>query len=343
MASVKAIPGSVRYNGPHDGTGSCCRYLVFDEKSYELQEHAWPPPAQVDRYVDWYDFRGLGDGARVQELATMLGMPDMALEDALDITQRPKYEELTDSFLFTLDRLHLSEAGELTSQKVTLYWDKEFVLTLQEYPDDVFAHVTDRIVKGVGRIRKRGSAYLAYALIDNLIDDYTDALQVLEVMIENLETSILNGGNEVDTKRRIHRLKAIANRFRSTLGPVRDAVGRWHKSEHPGKEPKLKIYLQDLYDNTKRAYDLSNDYITRTNDLYQLFTSELSIRTNKVVQLLTVVSTIFIPLTFLTGLYGMNFDNIPELHTRYGYFVLWAVMIAVVAGLLGYFKRKGWF
>ncbi len=194
---------------------------------------------------------------------------------------------------------------------MTLYWDKEFVLTLQEYPDDVFAHVTDRIVRGVGRIRKRGSAYLAYALIDNLIDDYTDALQVLEVMIDKLETSILEGANEADTKRRIHKLKAIANRFRSTLGPVRDAVNRWHKSEHPGKEPKLKVYLQDLYDNTKRAYELSNDYITRTNDLYQLFTSELSIQTNKVVQLLTVVSTIFIPLTFMTGLYGMNFDQHP--------------------------------
>ena len=343
MTSVKAIPGSVRYNGPHDGAGATCRYLVYDDRHAEETE-VWPPPPQQDGRVDWYDFRGLGDVARAQELAMSLGMPPLALEDAMDVTQRPKYEELDSGFLFTINRLHLSDAGVLTSQKVTLYWTDEFVFSLQEFPDDLFYHARDRILRGVGRIRKRGAAYLAYALLDNLIDDYTDSLQELEVMIDRLENAILEDtADEADVKRRIHRLKAIANRFRSTLGPVRDAVNRWHKSEHPHKEPKLGVFLRDLYDNALRAQQLSDDYITRTNDLYQLFTSELSIRTNKVVQLLTVVSTIFIPLTFLTGLYGMNFEYIPELGARYGYFVLWAVMIVTTAALLGYFKRKGWF
>ena len=342
MTSVKAIPGAVRYNGPHDGTGATCRYLVYDGLHAEETE-VWPPPPQQEGRVDWYDFRGLGDVTRAQQLAQSLGMPPLALEDAMDVTQRPKYEELDSGFLFTINRLHLDGAGVLTSQKVTLYWTDEFVFSLQEYPDDLFSHARERILRGVGRIRKRGAAYLAYALLDNLIDDYTDSLQELEVSIDRLEAAILDDdADEADVKRRIHRLKAVANRFRSTLGPVRDAVNRWHKSEHPHKEPKLGVFLRDLYDNALRAQQLSDDYITRTNDLYQLFTSELSIRTNKVVQLLTVVSTIFIPLTFLTGLYGMNFEYIPELGARHGYFVLWGVMLVTTAVLLGYFRRKGW-
>ena len=341
--TTKAIPGSIRYNGPHDGQGATCDYLVYDAAAATEHLDVWPPPFQEDRRVDWYDFRGLGDVARAQELAQRLDMRPLALEDAMDITQRPKYEEFETGALFTLQRLELSERGALTSQKVTIFWTDEFVLSLQEYPDDLFGHVRDRIRRGVGRIRQRGCPYLAYALIDNLIDDCTDQLQELEHMLDQLEEAILDeGADETQVKRRIHRLKAVANRFRSMLGPVREAVARWLKSELAAEEPDLRVFLRDLSDNAQRAYALSDDYITRSNDLYALFTSELSIRTNKVVQLLTVVSTISIPLTLLTGVYGMNFEYIPELSNRYGYFVLWGIMIVVTVGLLGVFRRKGW-
>lgn len=343
MMTPSPIPGSAIYTGTDRGEGSVFRYLAYDAVSCEVSESLWPPPPQQDGRVDWYDFRGLGDTARAIQIAQLTGMHDMALEGALDVSQRPKYEEFDDAFVFTLDAIDLTPQGLLTTQKITIYWTREIVVTFQEFPDDVFLPIVERLEKSFGRIRKRGSAYLAYALIDKLVDDYTDRLLVLEGMIDTLEELILKGGHEADVKRRIYKVKVIVNRIRRSVLPLRDAVSRWLKSEHPFKEPKLGVYMRDLYDNTKRASDFSDDYVTRTNDLYQLFTSELTIRTNKVVQLLTVVSTIFIPLTFLTGLYGMNFDVLPELHWRYSYAVLWLVMLTLVVGLLGYFKRKGWF
>ena len=343
MTSPKPAPGAATYNGTHSGEGSLCRHLVYNAHGANSNPDTWPPPPRDPTRVDWYDFRGLGDTTRAVELARALGMSDLAIEDALDVTQRPKYEEFDEAFLFTLDALELTSQGLLKTQKVTLYWTPDFVLTLQEFPDDLFLHIAERIERGFGRIRRRGAAYLAYALVDTLVDEYTERLQVLELTIDDLEAAILRGGNEADIKRRIYRVKSVVNRVRRSLLPLRDAVTRWMKSEHPRKEPKLGVYLRDLYDNVRRASDLTDDYVTRANDLYQLFTSELTIRTNKVVQLLTVVSTIFIPLTFLTGLYGMNFDTMPELHWRYGYVALWITMVIVVAALLGYFKRKGWF
>lgn len=342
--TTKAIPGATRYNGPHDGAGATCAYLVYDAEGAREHTDVWPLPPEEPGRVDWYDFRGLGDVARAQALAEHLGMPPLALEDAMDVTQRPKFEAFERAALFTIDQLVLTAGGRLTSQKVTLYWTSEYVLTFQEYPDDLFAFVRERIVRGRGRIRQRGAPYLAYALVDNLVDDYTDTLQEFEVLIDRLEDTILDAGaRESDVKRRIHRLKAEANRLRSTLGPIRDAVSRWQKTEQGNDDSDIQPFLRDLLDNALRAYALADGYITRVNDLYQLFATELSIRTNKVVQLLTVVSTIFIPLTFLTGLYGMNFEYIPELSVRYGYFVLWTAMLAVTAALLGYFRRKGWF
>ena len=342
MTTPKAIPGSAIYNGTDKGVGSVCRYLVYDAHSCEVTEGAWPPPPRQPLRIDWYDFRGLGDTARAVEVARYVAMPDLVIEDALDVNQLPKYEEFEEAFFFTLNSVQLTAQGLLTTQKVSLYWTRDYVLTLQEFPDDIFLHVAERIEKGFGRIRKRGAAYLAYALIDTVVDEYTERLQVLERMIDDLEEAILKGGHEADIKRRIYKVKIIVNRMRRSLLPLRDAVSKWLKSEHPLKEPKLAAFLRDLNDNVRRATSLSDDYVTRANDLHGLFTSELTIRTNKVVQLLTVVSAIFIPLTFLTGLYGMNFEVMPELQWRHGYLTLWIVMLTIVVALLGFFRRKGW-
>lgn len=334
-------PGTARYTGRHDGAGAAWRHVVYDKAGYEVPDCEIPPFPPTAGKVDWYDFRGLGASARAIAFAKALAMPAMALEDALDVTQRPKYEEYPEAFLFILDLLIIDAAGALTEEQVTVYWNPEFVLSLQEYPGDLFVGVEERIAGGFGRIRKRGTTYLAYALIDAVVDHYIVTLEALEDAIDTLEEDIMDGRDD-SVKVRIHAMKSNVNRLRRSIVPLREAVTRWQKSDHPRHEVKMGVYLRDLNDNVARALELTDSYVTRAGDLYQLYTNELSVRTNNVVQVLTVVSTIFIPLTFLTGLYGMNFTHMPELDEAWAYPALWGVMVGITVALLIYFKRKGW-
>ncbi len=334
-------PGSAIYTGKHDGRGSAWRHIVYDVDRCDMPACEIPPPPPTDGRVDWYDFRGLGTTARAIAFAKALAMPDMALEDALDVTQRPKYEEYPEAFLFILDLILIDADGKLTEEQVTVYWNKEFVLSFQELPGDLFAGVCTRIEEGKGRIRKRGTTYLAYALIDAVVDHYIVTLEDLEDAIDKIEESILAGGNPT-VKLRIHEMKSNVNRLRRSIVPLREAVTRWQKSDHPNREPKMNVFIRDLHDNVSRALELTDSYVIRASDLYSLYTNEIGVRTNNVVQVLTVVSTIFIPLTFLTGLYGMNFANMPELSLPWAYPALWVAMVVITVVLLLYFKRRDW-
>ena len=339
-----AVPGSDDYRGLHDGADANWSHLHYsvDEVIQHAPAGAPQQPTQ-DRSVDWYDWRGLGDQAGVQAFADALAVPPLALEDARDIYQRPKFEERPGSALVVIPYLEYdAERHELLREHVTLYWTDTFLLSLQEYPDDLFAGLRERIEGGMGRVRKRDTDYLGYALADVIVDGYGDVIAGLEPIADDLENDILNGKDLNRAKRAIHQLKGLLNQLRAVVVPARDAVAKWTRGERASDSSSLRPFLQDLSDNLARVHDLTEILAARTNDLYQLYSSELAVGTNQVVQVLTVVSTIFIPLTFLTGLYGMNFEYIPELGVRYGYFILWAVMIAVTAGLLIYFRRKGW-
>ena len=300
------------------------------------------PPEPIDGRVDWYDWRGLGREEEAIAFAQRLGMPPLALEDALDVQQRPKYEERPQSFLLIVPHLSIDETGQLRREQITLYWTDQIVLTLQEFPGDVLLEVRSRIAEALGRVRQRSTTYLAYVLADAILDDYAGVINYLEERCDRIEDDILGGRRIKESKRRIHEIKSTVNSLRRTLVPLRDAVGKWMRSEHPMREDNIDPFLRDLFDNVSRDYEQVEGYGTRSSDLYQLYTSELAVETNSVVQVLTVVSAIFIPLTFMTGLYGMNFEYIPELGFRHGYFVLWAMMIIVVVVLLLIFRRRGW-
>jgi len=337
------IPGTAQYTGKHDGMAYAAEHLYFNgdlvgEGSISDAEVKLP----IDGQVDWYDFRGLGRVKEAVELAQRLGMPPLALEDALDVHQRPKYEERAESALIVAPHLSIGPDGKLIREQITIFWTSQFVLTLQEYPTDAYEDVRERIRQGLGRVRQRATTYLAYALVDTVVDGYANVVAAIEEEGERIEDDIFSGRRLEQSKRRVHALKRTVNELRRTLLPLREAVGRWLRSDAPQREPRVEPFLRDLFDNVARDHDTAESLATRTNDLYQLYTSELAVETNKIVQVLTVVSAIFIPLTFLAGLYGMNFTYIPELQYRYGYFVLLGVMLVVAAILLMIFRRRGW-
>lgn len=343
---MTTVPGTPIYTGDHRGGDAVWEHVRYTKA--ELSHDGPHPAAEIERArppgggtVDWYDFRGLGDAAAAAAFAKTLGMPPLAVEDALDVEQRPKFEQRPESRLLTVPHLSLDAAGELVREHVTLFWTPHATLSLQEYPGDLFPGVRERAREAAGRLRERGCAYLAYALADVVVDGYAGVLHALEQEADALEDDIFSGRQLDGAKRRIHRLKTTVNGLRRVLLPLREAIARWERAD-PVDEVNLAPYLRDLLDHVSRAHDLAEAHAQRATDLYALYTSELAAGTNDVVQALTVISAIFIPLTFLAGIYGMNFEYIPELSYRYGYFTLLGVMVVTTVTLLVYFKRKGW-
>ena len=215
------------------------------------------------------------------------------------------------------------------------------VLTFQEDHTDLFAPVRKRIHSGKGKVRQRGADYLAYALADNLVDHYYVVLDLIEDQIETLEDSLLEKPDG-STKEKIHHLKKEMIRVRKSIAPLREAISRFSKSDSPLIEENTVTYIRDLYDHTIQIMDSVDNFRDVLNGLQDLYISEISFRMNQVMQVLTIITTIFVPLSFLAGLYGMNFDNIPELHFKHGYFILLGVMFLVAVGLLLGFKKRNW-
>jgi magnesium transporter len=215
------------------------------------------------------------------------------------------------------------------------------VISFQETQSDLFVAVRNRIQSGKGRIRQKGADYLVYSLIDVLVDNYFIVLEDIEEEIESLEDRMLEN-QDIKDKSTIHHLKKELLKIRKSIAPLREAIGRFAKTDNPLVEEGTPVFIRDLYDHTIQIMDTVESFRDLLNGLQDLFISEVSFKMNQVMQMLTLVATIFIPLTFLAGIYGMNFENIPELTWKYGYFIFWGFIVVVFVGLVIYFKRKKW-
>jgi magnesium transporter len=222
-----------------------------------------------------------------------------------------------------------------------LYFGENYLLSFQENSGDTFAAVRERIETGRGRIRSRKVDYLAYALIDNVVDNCFQVLDQIEQSMEQLEDQITTAPPE-DTKKHIHHLKFQMLTLRKSVAPLREAINRFSRCESPYVNKSTEVFLRDLYDHVIRIADLVETYRDMVNGLQELYLSELSMRMNKIIQLLTIITTIFVPLTFLAGIYGMNFDNQPELHWKYGYFYALGIMAVISLLLVLFFRRRKW-
>ncbi len=216
-----------------------------------------------------------------------------------------------------------------------------FVLSFQERIGDVFDFVRDRIRNGKGRIRKLGSDYLAYSLLDAIVDSYFVVLEKLGEKIETLEEEVVTNPRE-RTLRQIHALKHEMITLRRSIWPLRELISGLQRSESPLIAKSTSVYLRDVYDHTIQIIDTIESFRDMVTGMLDIYLSSLSNRMNAVMKVLTIIATLFIPLTFIAGIYGMNFKNMPELQWRYGYAAVWGVMIVVAAIMLVYFRRKKW-
>jgi len=297
-------------------------------------------PFLQSKTTSWIDVRGLGDIRVFEQLRDAFSIHPLAIEDAVNIPVRPKSEVYENFHLIILRMIRPVDGGRLERSQVTLFVGQHVLLSIQEGQEDVFDNVRKRTQIGP-RMRASGPDYLAYALIDLVIDAYFPVLELITQRIEDLEAEIML------TPRRSHvgdilELRQELQVLRRDMEPMRDLTRDVLREESPWFSPEVLTYMRDCDDHAVQIVEVVQGGLESTAQLLGLHGAMLSNRMNEIMKVLTVMSTIFIPLSFLAGIYGMNFVNMPELQHESGYFVLLGVMAVIVFGLLGFFWRKGW-
>lgn len=275
-----------------------------------------------------------------RELGEMFGLHGLALEDVVHAHQRAKVEDYEDH-LFVVGRM-VSTNGELESEQIALFLGSDFVLTFQEgLPGDCLDPLRERIRRDHGNVRKAGADYLAYAIIDAVVDSYFPVVEQYGDRLDELDGKLSSKPGS-DAIGQVHQLRSELLMLRRSIWPHQDAIAELLRDTHELVTPETRVYLRDTLDHTLQIIDVIHTYREMCSDLRDFFFSVVSTRTNEVMKVLTIIATIFIPLSFIAGVYGMNFDHMPELHWRMGYPFALSVMSVVAAGLIGFMWRKGW-
>jgi len=293
--------------------------------------------------VSWISLYGLHDEEMIQKLGELFDIHGLLLEDMLNTGQRPKIAE-TDKFqIIILKALDYNEkTKELTSNQISLILDDNFLITLQEKEGHYFDVIRERIRKGTGRVRRKEADYLTYVLLDTIVDNYLVNIEILGDNIEKMEARLFLP-NQKGLIREIYKHKTEINFLRKTIRPVKEIVHELIENESGFISDDDLKYFRDLNDLVVQATESIEIYQMMLNDQMNIYHASLDNRANEIMKVLTVLSAFFIPMTFLAGVYGMNFDNLPELHLKYGYFYFWGLMIVITASLFGFFKWKKWF
>jgi magnesium transporter len=319
--------------------------IDYDEGRVEEREVADVPALGAYRKpagVTWINVVGVHDPVRLEALGALFGVHPLCLEDIAHTAQRPKFEDYTDYFYVVLQMIrHLPGTQATDVEQISLLLGPGYVVSFQEREGDVFDPVRARIRSGKGRIRKLGADYLLYALVDAIVDHYFLVLEELGTQIEAAEDRLL-ARPEPAVLHDIHRLKTELLFLRKAVWPLRDALSGLERAESPLVQPPTRLFFRDVYDHCIRVIDTVETSRELVAGLLDIYLSSVSNRMNEVMKVLTIIATIFIPLTFVAGVYGMNFTHMPELDCPWAYPAVWLVMLAMAGGMVLYFRRKKW-
>lgn len=312
----------------------------FQEKEVERIEECFPFKDKPT--VTWINIDGLHDTELIEKLGKHFNLHPLVLEDILNTGQRPKIEDFENYIFVVLKMLYYDEKeDEIRTEQVSLILEHNCVISFQEKIGDVFEHVRERLRKGKGRMRKMGSDYLAYSLLDAIIDNYFIILEKVGDKIERLE-EIVVANPKPESLQTIHNLKREMIFLRKSVWPLREVINNLGKAESSLVHESTNIYLRDVYDHTIQIIDTIETFRDMLSGMHDSYLSSISNRMNEIMKVLTIFASIFIPLTFIAGIYGMNFSYMPELGWRWGYFAILAVMAGVGISMLLYFRRKKW-
>ncbi|WP_111307389.1 magnesium/cobalt transporter CorA [Confluentibacter sediminis] len=338
-------PGSVIYTG--DKSSKKLFIEVFDYNSEQCIDKELNNIEDIFDFkhsdsMSWINLNGLNHVNEIEKLGNHFNLHPLVLEDIVSISQRPKIDEYDDYLFVVLKMLYHDKEENIISEQISFILGKNYVLSFQEADGDVFDAVRDRIRQGKGRVRTMQADYLLYILMDAIVDQYFSIIETLGDKIEDYETRIFLGDVDESINKDIQDLKREVLRVRRAIFPLREVINRIEKHESPLILKKTKTYYRDIYDHLIQVTENIDIYREMIWSLMDMYMTTISNKMNEVMKVLTIMASIFIPLTFIAGIYGMNFDYIPELHYKYSYFILWGVMILLFVGMLIYFKRKKW-
>ena len=319
--------------------------LVYDAETVDdhpIIDVAAVAPLVADRRVTWIRVLGLGDLPRITALGDILGLHPLLVEDLVSTHQRPKMDAYSDQVgLFVRAVSYDAERQTVLPEQVGLVLGPGYVLTLQEGEPDVVAPLVERVLRGGGILRQESTGYLAYAVLDVIVDQYFGVLEAIGERIEVLEQELLDHPDSV-TMQALHELRREMMVLRNAVWPLREVVLRFERDDTQLVTPALRPYLRDLYDHIVDILDLADTLREMITAMLDLYLSSVNNRINEVMKVLTTMASIFIPLTFVTGIFGMNFVEIPGLHSVAVFWGVMAGMGGVTLGMLVFFRRRGW-
>jgi magnesium transporter len=345
--SVKAgmPPGSLVHIGETPAQAVSIELIGYDPETFEEQRFATVDdclPHLERPGITWVNVEGVHDVEIIRHLGERFALHPLVLEDIVNTGQRPKIEDYDDYLFIVLRMLRPTGEGEFTSEQLSMILGPSYLFTFQEgLQGDVFDMVRERLRNNKGKGRAMGADYLAYALIDAIIDSYFTVLEDLGERIVNLEEE-LTQTPDTTTLHEINNIKKEIIFLRKAVWPLREAVSFLERGDSDLLSPATRLYFRDVYDHTVQVIDTVETYRDLLSGMLDLYLSSISNRINVIMKFMTVVGTIFMPLTFLVGVYGMNFKHMPELEWHYGYFILWGLMIGLSIAMIIYFRRKRW-
>lgn len=337
-------PGSLLFTGEQKMDQVNIEVMKYDEKT--IEEKSFSSISEAIDYADssnqvaWINIEGIHDVEVIEKVMMHFKLHRLTGEDILSVEQRPKLDDYS-SYLHVVLRMFRLVDDEIENEQITLILTKNCLVTFQEKSGDVFSFVRKRLNEGKGQIRSRGADYLHYALIDSVVDHYFLILENFGDKIEDLEIELLDRPTN-DVLKRLHHLRREALQLRRNVYPLREVVSRLEKQEADFINPETRIFVRDLYDHTIQVIETVEVFRDSASGLLDLYMNSISNKMNGIMKLLTIISTIFIPLTFIAGIYGMNFQYMPELEYKYGYGIAMLVMFILAVIMVVFFKRKKW-
>lgn len=313
----------------------CFENLAYSEKSLKSI------PNDNNKY--WLNTHGIHDVEKIKNICTKLGIHQLAIQDILDINQRPKFQEYEKYWFFSIKSILPMDGDDLQLEQLSFILGENYLVSFQEKKADYFDHIRQRLREKTGIIRERGSDYLLYLMFESILDNYFKTINNIEHKSEKLGLSDISSDPSPDTINIIETLKRQLHQIRKTIIPIKEFVSKIERKELGLIEQKHFKYFYEIKDLCLVLIDDCDQIEMKLDSDINLFFSIQGHRMNQVMKTLTVVSTIFIPLTFVAGIYGMNFSNMPELNWKWGYFSVWIIIIIVFGGMLFYFKKKKWF
>jgi magnesium transporter len=338
-------PGSAVYIGERKADGVKISVIDYDEATFQEKEVPTIQecfPFKDTPTVTWINIDGIHRPEIIETIGKHFNIHHLIIEDIVHTDQRPKMEDLEDHIFVVLKMLSYDEkANEINAEQVSVILGPNFVISFQEHEGDVFNPLRERIRNGKGRVRKKGPDYLAYCLIDSIIDNYFIIFEKLGERIENLHETLITAPTP-EALHEIQKLKQEMIFLRKSIWPLREVISALERGESSLISESTGIYFRDVYDHTIQVIDTIETFRDLLSGMVDIYLSSVSNKMNEVMKVLTIIATIFIPLTFIAGIYGMNFKYMPELEWRWGYFGVWMVMVVIISGMIIYFRKKRW-